>query len=123
MEAQPMTNVSQADVIRFIERQIIHRFGILETTTADQGTMLTGDKVKSFVQEYRIKQIHSSPYYAQANGQIEATNKVLIDIIKRTIDDRPKKWHEALSEVFWAYRNSKKKATSLTPFRLPMARM
>ena len=85
---------------------------------ADQGTMFIGDKVKSFVQEYGIRLIHLSPYYAQANGQTEATNEVLIDMIKRTIDDQPRKWHEALSEVLWAYRNSKNKATGLTPFRL-----
>ena len=80
--------------------------------------MFIGDKVKSFVQEYGIKLIHSSPYYAQANGQIEATNKVLIDMVKRTIDDQLRKWHEALSKILWAYRNSKNKATGLTPFRL-----
>ena len=49
--------------------------------------MFTRDKVKLFVQEYGIKLIHSSLYYAQANGQAEVTNKVLIDMIKRTIDD------------------------------------
>ena len=43
---------------------------------ADQGTMFTRDKVKSFIQEYGIKLIHSSPYYAQANGQVKATTKV-----------------------------------------------
>ena len=118
VEAQPMTNVSQTDVIKFIERQIIHRFGIPETITADQGTMFTGNKVKAFIQDYGIRLIHSSPYYAQANGQAEATNKVLIDMIKRTVEDQPRKWHEALSTVLWAYRNTKNKATGLTPFRL-----
>ena len=68
-----MLNVSQVNVIRFIKKHIIHEFGILEFITADQGTMLTRDKVKSFVQEYGIKLIHSSPYYAQANGQAKAT--------------------------------------------------
>ena len=66
---------------------------------ADQGTMFTWDKVKLFVQEYEIRLIHLSPYYAQANSQAKATNKVLIDMIKRTIDDQPRKWHKALSEV------------------------
>ena len=82
-----MTSVSQADMIRFIERQIIYRFDILETITVDQGTVFIGDKVKSFVQEYGIRLIHSLPYYAQANNLAEATNKVLTDMIKRTIDD------------------------------------
>ena len=85
---------------------------------SNQGAMFTGDKVKSLVQEYGIKLIVSSPYYAQANGQAEVINKVLIDMIKRTIDDQPRKWHEVLSEVLQAYRNSKNKATSLTPFKL-----
>ena len=80
--------------------------------------MFTGDKVKAFMQDYEIKLIHSSPYYAQANGQAKATNKVLIDMIKRTIEDQSKKWHEVLSTVLWAYRNTKNKATCLTPFRL-----
>ena len=39
------------------------------------------------------------------------TNKVLIAMIKRIIDDQPRKWHEPLSEVLWVYRNSKNKAT------------
>ena len=69
--------------------------------------MLIGYKVKSFAQEYGIRLIHASPYYAQVNGQAEATNKILIDMIKRTINDQPRKWHEALSEVLWAYRNLK----------------
>ena len=63
-----MTSRSQAAVIRFIEKQIIYRFGILETITVDQGIMFIGDKVTSFVQEYGIKLIYSSPYYTQSNG-------------------------------------------------------
>ena len=54
---------------------------------ADQDTIFTVDKVKSFIQEHGIKLIHSSPYYAQANNQAEATNKVLINMIKKIIDE------------------------------------
>ena len=39
-------------------------------------------------------------------------------MIKRTIEDQPRKWHKALSMVLWTYRNSKNKATGLTPIRL-----
>jgi len=37
-----------------------------------------------------ISLIQSSPYYAQANGQAEASNKSLIKLIKRKIDEYPK---------------------------------
>ena len=39
-------------------------------------------------------------------------------MIKKAIGDKPRKWHEVLSEVLQAYRNSKCTATSLTPYRL-----
>jgi hypothetical protein len=41
----------------------------------------------------------SSPYYAQANGQAESTNKVLIKVMKNKIEDHPRRWHEVLSEA------------------------
>jgi hypothetical protein len=47
----------------------------------------------------KIKLMNSSPYYAQANGQAEASNKVLIIIIKKRIEDNPRRWHEKLSEA------------------------
>jgi hypothetical protein len=37
-----------------------------------------------------IKLIRSSPYYAQANGQAEASNQSLIKLIKRKIDEHPR---------------------------------
>ena len=39
-------------------------------------------------------------------------------MIKKTVEDKPRKWHEILSEVLWAYRNSKSNATGLPPYRL-----
>jgi len=33
-----------------------------------------------------IKMLYSTPYYAQANEQVEAINKILINFIKKYID-------------------------------------
>jgi hypothetical protein len=66
----------------------------------------------------KIKMLNSSPYYAQANGQAEASNKVLIKIIKKRIKDNPRRWHEKLSEALWAHRTSRHGATKVSPFVL-----
>lgn len=71
------------DVIRIIKQQIIYRFGIPETITTDQGNMFVGDKILPFAQENGINLVQSSSYYAQANDQAEATNKILIGMIKK----------------------------------------
>jgi hypothetical protein len=66
----------------------------------------------------QIKLLNSSPYYAQANGQAESSNKVLIRLIKKKIAEKPKRWHEVLSEALWAHRVSRHGATKVTPFEL-----
>ena len=47
VEAQPLVNMTQANVIKFIKTQIIYRFVVPETITIDQGTMFTGEKMKA----------------------------------------------------------------------------
>ena len=65
-----------------------------------------------------INLIRSSPYYTQANGQAEASNQSLIKLIKRKIDEHPRRWHEVLSEALWAYRMSCHGSIKTSPYHL-----
>jgi hypothetical protein len=58
-----------------------------------------------------IKLFNSSPYYAQANGQAEASNKIMIKLVQKKIDQKPRRWHSVLSEALWAYRMAPHGAT------------
>lgn len=58
------------------------------------------------------------PYYARVNGQVEATNTIVIELIKKNIEDKPRRWHKTLNEVLWAMRNSNSRTTRITPHRL-----
>ena len=78
LEAIPLKKVVEKDVIQFIKEQIIHRFGIPQSITSDQGTIFTGEEMNYFVADYGIQLIKSTLFYAQANGQAKASNKVLI---------------------------------------------
>jgi hypothetical protein len=71
---------------------------------------------REFMESMKIKLLNSFPYYAQANGQVEASNKVLIKIIKKRIKDNPRRWHEKLSEAMWKHRTSRHGAMKVTPF-------
>jgi hypothetical protein len=66
----------------------------------------------------KIKLLNSSPYYAQANGEAEASNKVMIKIIKKRINGNLRRWHEKLSEALWVHRTSRHRAMKVTPFEL-----
>jgi transposase InsO family protein len=117
-EVLALKNMTHKEVIEFITEHIIHRFGIPQTLTTDQGTSFMSKEVREFTELYRIKLLNSSPYYAQANGQAEPSNRTLINLIKKKISDNPKHCHKILSEALWAYRISKHSATKVSPFEL-----
>jgi transposase InsO family protein len=106
VEVIPMKSVTSKDVINFIKEHVIHRFGIPQTITTDGGSVFISEEFRKFAVGVGIKLIISSPYYAQANGQIEASNQSLIKLIKRKINENSRRWHEVLSEALWAHRIS-----------------
>jgi hypothetical protein len=116
-EAVPLKNMTYREVIHFISEHIIHRFSIPQTLTTDQGSSFMSHQVRDFAESLKIKLLSSLPYYAQANGQAESSNKTLIKLIKKKIEN-PKRWHEFLSEALWAHRISKHSVTNATPFEL-----
>eukprot|EP00253_Pinus_taeda_P023552 PITA_23552 len=60
----------------------------------------------------------STPYYPQANGQVEAINKVLKRMLQRMIGVHKRSWHLILYSTLWEYRTSVRNATGFTPFQL-----
>jgi hypothetical protein len=118
VEVIPMKSVTSKDVINFIKEHVIHRFGILQTITIDGGSVFISEEFKKFAADMGIKLIRSSSYYAQANGQVEASNQSLNKLIKRKIDEHPRCWHEVLSEALWAHRISCHGAIKTSPYHL-----
>jgi hypothetical protein len=117
-EVVPLKNMTYKEVIEFIMKHIIHRFGIPQTLTTDQGTSFVSGQVRDFIESYKIRLLNSSSYYAQTNGQAESSNKTLIKLIEKKIDNNPMRWHEVLSEALWAHRIFRHGATKVTPFEL-----
>jgi hypothetical protein len=111
-EAVLLRNMTHREVINFVQEHIIYRFGVLQTLTTDQGPSFMSHQFKDFTESMKIKLLDSSPYYAQVNGQAKASNKVLIKILKKSIKDNPRRWHEKLSEALWAHRTSRHGATN-----------
>jgi hypothetical protein len=113
-----MKKVTSENMIEFVKEHIIYRFGIPLTITTNQGTQFTSSEFIDFAESMGIKLLNSSPYYAQANGQTEASNKIMIKIIQKKIDQKPRRWHSVLNEALWAYRMAPHGATQMSPYEL-----
>ncbi|XP_024164374.1 protein NYNRIN-like [Rosa chinensis] len=114
VEAEPLKEASGGTLRQFLFRNIICRFGIPEVFVSDRGVAFMGGEVDKLAKEWGIQFVHSSPYYAQSNGQAEASNKIIITLLKKMLEVNPRQWHETL----WAYRTSKRNPTATTPYAL-----
>jgi hypothetical protein len=90
----------------------------LKPSRRNGGSVFISKEFRKFAADVGIKLIRSSPYYAEANGQAEASNQSLIKLIKRKIDEHPRHWHEVLSEALWAHRILCHGATKTSSYHL-----
>jgi transposase InsO family protein len=81
--AIPLKKVTSENMVEFVKEHIIYRFGIPQTITTDRRTQFTSSEFGDFAESMGIKLLNSSPYYAQANGQAEASNKIMINTIQK----------------------------------------
>ncbi|XP_021816121.1 uncharacterized protein LOC110758551 [Prunus avium] len=83
VEAESYRSISSAQVVKFFENHIVHRFGIPETITADNGPVFASAETREYTEKMGIKLVHSTPYYPQSNRQAEASNKVIKGILEK----------------------------------------
>ncbi|GKV03063.1 hypothetical protein SLEP1_g15430 [Rubroshorea leprosula] len=68
-----------------LQRAPASEFVLPETITSDQGTTFVGSKVEAFAKDMGFHLLNSSLHYAQANGQAEASNKIIINILEKMV--------------------------------------
>ncbi|KAI5338867.1 hypothetical protein L3X38_018139 [Prunus dulcis] len=117
IEAEALSSTKKADVERFIWKNIICRFGCPQSIVTDNSTQFIW-KITAFPVKCGIKQHLSTPRYPQGSGQAEASNKIMLDCLKKRLEEGEGKWVDELPGVLWAYRTTKRRSTEETPFSL-----
>jgi hypothetical protein len=89
IEAIPTRSASHKVIIGFLE-DIIARFGCPNRIITENATSFKSEPLIKFCEKFGISLIHSTPYYPQGNGLAESSNKTLIKLIKRLLEDNKK---------------------------------
>ena len=105
-EAMPTFKADGETTAFFIFNQIIARFGIPKVIITDHGSHFQNSMMTKLTTMLRFRQEHSSSYYLQANGQVEAVNKTLKTILKCTNVAARSNWHIMLYPALWAIRGN-----------------
>ena len=112
------TNVNQSDIIKFVWKHLICQFGVPREIVVDNETQFQNNKLKELCDTYHIKLNFALVSYTQSNGLAEATNKAILNIIKKSLEQSKGKWTEKLPKVLWAYRTTKHSSTRETLFTM-----
>nr|XP_023929875.1 uncharacterized protein LOC112041189 [Quercus suber] len=118
VEAEPLANIRDVDVQKFVWKNIVTRFGVPHTLISDNGLQFDSRAFRNYCSELGITNRYSTPAYPQGNGQAEAVNKVILNGLKKRLDDAKGKWVDELPHVLWAYRTTPRRSTGETPFSM-----
>ena len=94
------------------------RFGVPNTLISNNRLQFDSKVFRRYCCDLGIKNRYSTPLYPQSNGQTEAINKVIVDRLKKRLEDAKGKWVDELPYVLWTYRTMPRRSTSETPFSM-----
>ncbi|KAL0303534.1 UNVERIFIED_CONTAM: Gag-Pol polyprotein [Sesamum radiatum] len=118
VEAEALAKITEREMINFIWKNIICRFGIPRVLISDNGTQFQGKAITAWCKELKIQQNFTAVGNPQENGQTEVTNRTILQHLKTRLEGAKGSWVEELPGVLWAYRTTPRSATGETPFCL-----
>ena len=83
IKAEAFASIKDKDVVQFVWKNFVYRFGIPQSIVIDNGPQFDNDVCKNFCHELKIRNLYSTSWYPQSNGQAEASNKALLIALKK----------------------------------------
>ncbi|KAH9296738.1 hypothetical protein KI387_044766, partial [Taxus chinensis] len=102
VETIPIKSTTSEVVCNFIKENILIRFGVPNKIVTDNDSIFSSSEMMDFCYGYGISLSHSSEYYPQGNGQAESTNKNLVTIVQKLVNDSQRNWHKKLYDALLA---------------------
>eukprot|EP00253_Pinus_taeda_P004996 PITA_04996 len=96
IEAIPTRKVDHQAIIKFLIENIFTRFGCPHKLVTDNAATIMAKELVDMCDSMGIKLVHSTSYYLQGNGLAESSNKSLIRIIKKLLEDNKRNWDSKL---------------------------
>ena len=84
----------------------------------DNGLQFDSKVFRKYCSDLGIKNRYSTSAYSQGNWQAETVNKVIVNGLKKRLDDVNGKLVEELPHVLWTYRTTPRRSTGETPFSM-----
>jgi transposase InsO family protein len=118
VEASTVKDCSTNTIARFIFENIVTRFGFPRSLTSDMGSHFIISTIAKITTEFLIQHHKSIPYHPQANGIVEAFNKIMERGLTKVCCEHREDWDNRVPTVLWDYMTTTKNLHKYTPFHL-----
>jgi transposase InsO family protein len=116
VEATLVKYCSAETTTHFLFEQVITRFGFPRILMRYQGTHFINSTIDSMNEQFEFHHQKSTPYHPQANGAIEAFNKISENALTKICNISMDDWDLKILALLWAYRTTCKNFIGNMPF-------
>ena len=118
VEAKALANIRDVDVKKFVWKNIVTRFSVPWALISDNELQFNSRAFREYCSNLGIINKYSTPVYPQSNGQVKATNKTIINGLKKRLEWVKGNWAKELPNGLWAYRTTPRRSTGETLFSM-----
>jgi hypothetical protein len=102
--------------------ELVHRYGLPHRIITDLGSNFNNHQFWEYCENSGIDVRYVSVTHPRANGQVERTNGMVLDALKKrlhnTANTKGGKWIKELSNELWGLRTQPTKSTRQSPYFL-----
>jgi hypothetical protein len=89
---------------------------IPKTIVSDRDPKFTSNFWKGLFKVFKTNMNFIIAYHLKSNGQTKRVNRVIEDILRMYVMDKPSKWEDELHLVEFAYNNGYQTSLNMSPF-------
>ena len=120
----PVKDIRTLTIVKAYQKWI-NLFGAPKCLLSDNGTQFTSEIFKCFTQQHKTKQVFSTPYYPESNGQVERLHRWIKERLSLiSIDggmnfiDGDDNWDDYIGIIQHAYNSTPNTITKYSPNKI-----
>lgn len=111
---KPLRKATATEVVRFLEQQVFHVFGVPEKLHSDNGVQYRSHEFKKLMTDYAVKHTFTAIHAPQSNAS-ERVNRSILAAVRAYIENDQREWDVHLSSVGSALRDAIHQSTKCSP--------